>query len=212
MKYQRKKDIKTKKISLILSMTSLIICLLTIKTTYAKYITNASGDASIQIARWKILINNQDINQNKELTSVIKPIFEGNENIEKNVIAPTAEGYFDIIIDASNTDVSFNYEITTQNNEETAVTDPILSSYTIDEGEKQPITSEDGQLKLTGNIPYTQENKNIKIRIYLKWNDDETTGATMNNEQDTKATQKETNQAKTTINVKFIQAPITQEN
>lgn len=207
MRYEKKSDKKIKKISFILSMISLIICLSIIKTTYAKYVTSTSGDATIQVARWKILINNQDIQENNELTSVIKPVFEGNENIASNVIAPTAEGYFDIIIDATNTDVSFNYEISTSDNEETAVTDLVLSSYSINDGEKQAITSDDGQLKLTGNILYNQENKNIKLRIYLKWNDDETNGATMNNEDDTTATEIDTNQAKTTINVKFIQIP-----
>lgn len=212
MKYQRKKDIKIKKISLLLTMISLIICISTIKTTYAKYITTTSGNANIQIARWKILINNQDINQNNELTSVIQPVFEGNENIAKNVIAPTSEGYFDIIIDATNTDVSFNYEITTTESKETSVSDLVLSSYSINDGQKQDIISDDGQLKLTGNINYTDEEKNIKLRIYLKWNDDDNLGATMDNNADTKATKNETNKASTTINVKFIQAPNNNNN
>lgn len=205
MRYEKKSDKKVKKITFILAMISLTICLSIIKTTYAKYLTSASGDASIQIARWKILVNNLDIQKNNELSSVIKPVFEGNENIASNVIAPTAEGYFDIIIDATNTDVSFDYEITTKKNETSSVSDLILSAYSIDDGTKQNITNKDGQLKLTNSIKYNQEKKTIKLRIYLKWNDDETNGATMNNSSDTTATEIDTNQAKTTINVKFIQ-------
>lgn len=207
MRYEKKSDKKVKKITFILAMISLTICLSIIKTTYAKYLTSASGDASIQIARWKILVNNLDIQKNNELSSVIKPVFEGNENIASNVIAPTAEGYFDIIIDATNTDVSFDYEITTKKNETSSVSDLILSAYSIDDGTKQNITNKDGQLKLTNSIKYNQEKKTIKLRIYLKWNDDETNGATMNNSSDTTATEIDTNQAKTTINVKFIQVP-----
>ena len=123
MKYIRREDKTKKKLLYCISCLFLIISLSVIKNTYAKYITSADGDANINIARWKILVNNQDIEQNKELSNVITPVFDGNDNIASNVIAPTAEGYFDILIDASNTDVSLRYEVTTSDNEDSAVAD-----------------------------------------------------------------------------------------
>lgn len=207
LRYVRTKDRTRKKILFCFSCLFLILSLLVIKSTYAKYITSASGDANIDIARWKILVNNQDVVENKELTSVITPIFEGNDNIASNVIAPTAEGYFDILIDASNTDVSLRYEVTTSDNEDSAVADLEISGYTIDDGERQAIVGDDGQIKIENDILYNSTDKDIKLRVYLKWNDDDAMGAVMDNTADTNATKTEGNMAKVNVNLKFIQIP-----
>lgn len=207
MKYIRREDKIKKKLLYCISCLFLIITLSVIKSTYAKYITSANGDANINIARWKILVNNQDIEENKELSNVITPIFDGNDNIASNVIAPTAEGYFDILIDASNTDVSLKYEITTSDNAESAVSDLIISGYSLDDGERQQIISDDGQIKVENEILYNSQDKDIKLRVYLKWNDDDTNGATMDNQADTNATKIDTNLAKVNVNLKFIQIP-----
>jgi len=196
---------KFQKIAFLLTLISLCLCIYVIKDTYAKYITNANGNAELQIARWKIIINNQDVEQNSNLTSAITPVFEGTNDIAANVIAPTAEGYFDLLIDASNTDVSFDYEITTSDNENSSVSDIVLSAYSLNDGTKQDIETEDGQLKLTGTVNRTDENKSFKIRVYLEWNDDTDNGATMDNQADTGATIGNDNKALVNVNVKFIQ-------
>lgn len=207
MRRRRRNKDTTKKILLFLSFIFLIMSLQTIKNTYAKYITSANGDANIQIARWKILVNNQDIVENKEISNVITPIFEGSEHIASNVIAPTAEGYFDILIDATNTDVSLKYEVTTNDTDESAVSDLEISAYSIDDGEKQEIDATTGQMKIENQILYNDTDKDIKLRVYLKWNDDENSGATMDNKVDTDATVKENNLAKINIKLKFTQLP-----
>lgn len=207
MTYIKHEDIIRKKLLFCISCLFLIISLSVIKNTYAKYITSADGDANINIARWKILVNNQDIEQNKELSNVITPVFDGNDNIASNVIAPTSEGYFDILIDASNTDVSLKYEITTSDNADSAVSDLIISGYSIDDSERQQIVSDDGQIKIENEILYNSTDKDIKLRVFLKWNDDETNGATMDNQADTNATKTDTNLAKVNVNLKFIQIP-----
>ena len=205
--YIKHEDIIRKKLLFCISCLFLIISLSVIKNTYAKYITSADGDANINIARWKIIVNNQYIEQNKELSNVITPVFDGNDNIASNVIAPTAEGYFDILIDASNTDVSLKYEITTSDNADSAVSDLIISGYSIDDSERQQIVSDDGQIKIENEILYNSTDKDIKLRVFLKWNDDETNGATMDNQADTNATKPDTNLAKVNVNLKFIQIP-----
>ena len=207
MTYIKHEDIIRKKLLFCISCLFLIISLSVIKNTYAKYITSADGDANINIARWKIIVNNQDIEQNKELSNVITPVFDGNDNIASNVIAPTAEGYFDILIDASNTDVSLKYEITTSDNADSAVSDLIISGYSIDDSERQQIVSDDGQIKIENEILYNSTDKDIKLRVFLKCNDDETNGATMDNQADTNATKTDTNLAKVNVNLKFIQIP-----
>ena len=120
--------------------------------TYSKYVTGTSGNASVRVARWNITVNNQDVASNNDFSSAIQPVFPGTTHIASDVIAPTAEGYFDITIDGSNTDVSFSYTITTSSNQNSAVTDLVLSGYSIDGGARQSVNSANGQLSITNNI------------------------------------------------------------
>ena len=199
---------KNKKIYILLISIIIILLSIIIRNTVAKYITSKSSDANMNIARWKILINNQDVTSASTLNNVITPIFPGNNNIASGVIAPTAEGYFDIIIDATNTDVSLSYEITTSANEESIVQDLVLSGYSIDEGERQEIIEdENGNFKIQGDIRYNSQDKDITLRVYIKWNDDQETGAIMNNQDDTETTTEEESVAKVNVNLKFTQIP-----
>src|SRR5574344_1276181 len=86
------------------------------------------------IARWNILINNQDLKNNSNFSNKVQPVFTNNANIADNVIAPTASGYFDIIINGNDTDVSFTYTITITNPTTSPITDLNLVKYTIDSG------------------------------------------------------------------------------
>lgn len=192
------------KIKFILACISLIICLSFIKETYAKYITEASGQANITIAKWKILVNNEDVINNNNITQTITPNFTNNENIKDNVIAPGATGYFDLIIDPTNTDVTFSYEITTSIHKDSSVQDLIITGYSKDEGETITFSKEE-EKKITDIIFYNPENKSTKIRVYITWQDDET--ELMNNQADTSATLTENSLAKVNVNIKFIQKP-----
>ena len=190
-------------ITIIIILTSILI-----GNTVAKYITSASSNADMNIARWQVLVNNTDITSAASLNNVITPVFPGNENIASGVIAPTAEGYFDIIIDATNTDVSLKYEITTSDNEDSIVTDLVMSGYSIDGGARQEIIKdENGNFKVENNILYNSQDKDITIRVYIKWNDDTDDGATMTNAEDTATTQEEESVAKINVNLKFTQIP-----
>ena len=216
------KDYKTYIIILLLALVGIFSFLF--YNTYAKYITSLDSDASANIASWKITINNQDVTSGNSFSNIITPVFEGNSNIASGVIAPTAEGYFDIVIDASNTDVSLKYTISVSDNQDSAVNDIIISGYSIDGGSRQSvqttstvtsptsevtsptsITSINDNFKIEGNILYNSQDKDISIRVYIKWNDDENEGATMTNSDDTVATQNENNKAKINVNLNLIQ-------
>ncbi len=199
---------KNKKIYIILIGIVILLTSIIISNTVAKYITSTSSNADINIARWQVLVNNQDVTSANTLNNVITPIFPGNNNIASGVIAPNAEGYFDIVIDATNTDVSLRYEVTTSANEESIVQDLVLSGYSIDEGERQEIIEdENGNFKIQGEIRYNSQDKDITLRVYIKWNDDDENGATMTNSDDTQTTQEEESVAKVNVNLKFTQIP-----
>lgn len=172
---------------LLLLLISFLICILVffVIQIYAKYITTATGDASIKIANWNISINNLSIKNNTDISSAIVPVFPGNENIATNIIAPTAEGYFDLNLDFSGTSVSFKYEINTTVAENSSVKDLVTTGYSIDNGEK--ISFSNFNEPISETISLGSKITARKIRIYVLWNDDETTSS-MTNEEDTLST------------------------
>lgn len=185
----------------------LIICILIISAIvmiiqiYAKYLSSASGDTTMQVARWNILVNNLSIKNNTDISNSIVPVFSGNENIEKDIIAPTAEGYFDLEFDFRDADVSFEYEITTSVDENSIVKDLMTTGYSVDDGEKIEFDEYNEPIKETIDLNSGIETR--KIRIYILWNDDEQTQI-MGNEEDTLATISN-NPAILKVNISFKQ-------
>ena len=187
-----------KKIVILISLFSLLICILTLQDTYAKYTSQATGTTDISIARWRILVNDFDIRQSITSNSLITPVFEGTSHIASNIIAPTSRGYFDVIIDGNDTDVSFNYTINIDVDKSSSVTDLLVTGYELDDGE---LVNIDNGEDITGTVYFSDTNKVKKIRVYVMWNDE--TG-TMDNAADTNATANNTN-AKINVNVNFTQ-------
>ncbi len=173
-----------KYILLILSFISLYITICLANETYAKYLSSATSTSSTSIARWRILVNNDDISVGATSTSLITPVFPGSDNISSNVIAPNAEGYFDLVLDATNVDVSFRYEITVEPNEDSPVTELVATRYQINGGEAIDFEEED-ENTIEGSIPLTSTDRTLNIRVYIKWDDSLNL---MTNAQDTNTT------------------------
>ena len=88
-----------KKFTILIIGLILLTILLGFALIYAKYISSAYGNTKMAIARWDIKVNNLSIKDNTNISNTLKPIFPGNSNIAANIIAPTAEGYFDLNFD-----------------------------------------------------------------------------------------------------------------
>ena len=192
--------IKIKKWHLILAICALILCITQIQQTYAKYLDTKEGDTDFTIAKWKILVNQQDITEASTMSSLINPVYIENEHMKEGVIAPGREGYFDLVIDSSNTEVSFRYDISVTSSENSSVNDLIITGYSLNDSEIIPVS--DQLNNLSNVIYYTDTNKENKIRIYFKWRDG--TGENMNNEADTNASIQGVN-AKLKASITFTQ-------
>lgn len=168
--------------------------------TFAKYLVSASGNTNINIARWNIIVNNASIQNNLDISNTLTPVFPGNEHIASNIIAPTAEGYFDLNLDFSYVDVSFEYEISVSTNENSSVQDIVTTGYSINNGEI--ITFDQNNSNIKNTILLGSNVKTESIRIYVKWIDDDT--ASMNNTEDTIATTSG-NPALLDVNISFTQ-------
>lgn len=180
-----------------MSCFSLFVSISFFTETYGKYLTDIDEETDIKIARWRILVNGTDVRNNSTAKTTITPVFTGNDNIKDNVIAPHAEGYFDLIIDGNDADVSFKYDIKTTVNKNSAVKDLIITGYSINNGEK----IKTNESTISNTVPLTQENKTINIRVYIKWDDSDTSA--MTNEEDTLATM--SSEAKMDVSLTFTQ-------
>ena len=172
-----------KKFILLIILILILLLVFFLIQIFAKYLTSASGDTSMNIARWNILVNDISIKENTDITNTLSPVFPGNENIAPNIIAPTAEGYFDLNFDFSDADVSFEYEITTTVDPNSSVKDLVVTGYSVDDGQKVELTNNSS---IKDTILLTDTINTRKIRVFVKWDDGD--NASMDNSQDTIAT------------------------
>ena len=194
--------IKKRTTRILLACISLLLLLNMIQDTYAKYISSASANSEFTIARWSFLVNSQDVLSNSDFSNTIIPNFDQNTNIAPNVIAPTTTGYFDITIDSSNVDVAFNETITLSQNEDNTVDDLVFVGYRLNNGTMVSL-NDVSSATITSSHALNEQNTTNTYRVYIKWNDDENT-ETMNNADDTEASDDGT--AKIDININFIQS------
>ena len=189
-----------RKLKFILAIIALVFCVTQIQQTYAKYVETKEGDTNFTVAKWKILVNNQDITEAATMSSLINPVYVQNDNVAEGVIAPGSEGYFDLVIDASKTEVSFQYNISVTTSENSSVKDLIITGYTLNDGALIPVDSELNNISNT--VYYYSENKVNSLRVYFKWLDGD--GESMDNSADTEASLSN-NSAKLKVNLSFIQ-------
>ena len=173
-----------KKLLILLAVICLAITIISFLLIYAKYTTSANSQTDVPIARWNILVNNISIKDQSDISQTLQPIFPGNENIAKDILAPTAEGYFDLYFDYNDVDVSFKYTISLAPSEQSSVKDIVATGYSVDDGEIINFTNYNEDI--TDSISLDNPTRTRKIRVYVKWNDDSNT-ATMDNYADTES-------------------------
>lgn len=104
-----------KKVLIILFLVMLVISMWQINSLYALYKTQLDGEYNTFIGAWNILVDNNDITTNPTTMSfdITDAYFKLSESdvVKNNKIAPGREGYFDLVIDASKSDVSIVYNI-----------------------------------------------------------------------------------------------------
>ena len=172
-----------------------------IQDSYAKYLTSADATTNFSIARWNILVNTQDIIANNDFSTKINPIFPGNTNTSSGIIAPLSEGYFDLVVDYTNVDVSFKQTIKLKHADTNTLTDMVFSSYSINGGANVGLGTTTPTI--TDNIAFSDTTRIRTYRIYVKWIDG--AGETMDNEADTEATRSAV--ASAHVDIAFEQIP-----
>ena len=180
-----------KKVRFIIAFISLSICLCLMSTTYSRYVADATGNIETLFAKWQILVNTNDITSGSGSSISFTPVIEENEYTADNVIAPSSKGYFDIDIDPTNVDVSFNYTISLSIENEN-VPDLMITKYVIiptSHNPEDPLEVIDLHDNfITNTLIYDKTTTDFQfepftIRVYFEWY--EGAGELMADEDDT---------------------------
>ena len=175
----------------ILLLISCSFCLSFMSNTYSRYVAGTTGNIDMLFAKWQILVNDQDIANQNNASIQFTPTINTNDNIKDNTFAPTSEGYFDISIDPSNVDVSFQYNVSLTVNADD-IPDLMVTRYAIldsdyQEGDTIDYTTLSSDT-ITNSMIFDRETQDFAfepftVRIYFEWIDGE--GETMDNDDDT---------------------------
>lgn len=171
-----------KKVLKILTLIMLIITILKIADTYSKYYTRAhTSSLTKDIGEWVIKVNEMDIySENGASVELVIDKFNNytNNYASPDKIAPFSEGYTDIVIDPTGTDVAVRYDMQIEV-PETSVLDLEARLEMISDEE---VLIKTGENTYTGiiNLSDVQQGKKANIRAYILWMNNEE-----KNEEDT---------------------------
>ena len=150
---------KKKTALLVICAILAIILSFMIGKTFAKYVSEVKGAGTAEIANWVFKVNGkEDVVQNVNLLSTYH-----NETLINNKVAPGTSGSFNIVVDATGSEVGVDYAIEFLN--ESQKPQNLIFIY-----EDKPYTTiQDLEKDLSGTINANDENKIRKVTINWEW-------------------------------------------
>ena len=144
---------------------AIIVTLLAIVDTFALFETNGTSTAELEIGKWHIELNGEDISLEDEIT-LDDFTYSQSSHTDSGYFAPGMSALFDIEIDASLSDVSVSYDL--------LIDDSILEDY---ENIYFSIKNMDTNQEINSNsysgvINLNDLNRTVNLRISLIWEDD----------------------------------------
>lgn len=173
-------------IKILLFLTALIFLIMTIisiRTTYARYVTSLTAGGSVELGRWLIKVNDQNIIQDSNISNTITPVIDSSDYIADGKIVPTSTGYAEIEFDYQEVTVPFVYDIKFTYGESTVIEDFKLTSYSIDGGEA--ITVDDTFTSITETITPDNATRTKTFKLNFAWLDETDEDATLTDIEDT---------------------------
>lgn len=149
--------------------------------TLSRYSAKSDTTVSLEVAQFKVKVNQEDIMQTKTFDLALSPT----SNTLNNKLAPDSEGYFDIEINPDGAQVSLEYEITFDLTQ-VENTEIDLKNYTVDytsnyndENVQKTFIDVPENNVITGDIKLSENTTNgftgsdaITIRVYWEWHED----------------------------------------
>lgn len=161
----------------------LVITIMSIRNTYARYVTSLTAGGSVELGRWLIKVNDQNIIQDSNLSNKITPILDSSNYIAEGKIVPSSTGYAEIEFNYQGVTVPFVYDIKFTCDESTVIEDFKLTSYSIDGAET--VTVDDTFTSITETITPDNTTRTKTFKLNFAWLDETDEGATLTDIQDT---------------------------
>lgn len=150
----------------LLAFTLLFVLAFIFMDTYALFETNSTADASFQMGRWIILLNDKDISLEKTIT-LDDFVYSTSSHTEDNYFAPGRSAEFILDMDVSLVDVSVDYSITIDDSSILEYPNIHFKIIDLDTNEEMISNTKSGTIYLTDTI------KEKQIKVVLEWIDDE---------------------------------------
>ncbi|MBR3230076.1 MAG: hypothetical protein IKF91_04545 [Bacilli bacterium] len=100
-----------KKILIILCFVFLCLTIHSISTSFGVFESKFDEDSSSSIAKWNIKVNNDNLNDTENTFYVDNISYVNSDNVNEDRFAPGVTGMFLLVIDPSDTEVSFKYDL-----------------------------------------------------------------------------------------------------
>lgn len=100
---------KKKKIILIAIIAVLLIVSFIGGQSYSKYVSQVKGEGMVDVATWNFKVNEQK--EHIQQINLISTTYTDDKSIVNGKIAPGTKGGFNILVDATGSDVSVDYNI-----------------------------------------------------------------------------------------------------
>lgn len=104
---------KNKEFKIFLLIISTFVLLSNVNIAYSRYVNSATADTNTEVKRWEIAINNQAITyeDHNNKTIELEPVIDQSSYVRNGYLAPNSTGYFDLLIDASLVNISYQYTL-----------------------------------------------------------------------------------------------------
>ncbi len=100
-----------KKVLWIFALFCLLATIIVVQDTFGLFETNSTATKDLEVGRWKIYLNDEDISLTESIT-LDDFVYTNPNHVESGYFAPGSSAEFIIEIDASDTDVAVDYDIT----------------------------------------------------------------------------------------------------
>lgn len=166
----------------ILTILFFILTIFLINSTFARYLTALTATSTVEFGSWSILVNDQNIIENTNLSEFIIPVFNSNPTyIAEDKIVPTSSGYVKININYEEVSVPFEYKISFKQGNSTPLEDFKFTNYTIDGNSE--IIVDDSVSSIIGTINPDGVTTERDFILNFAWIDDNS--ASLDDTQDT---------------------------
>ena len=159
----KKDNIKGK--ILLVSLFALLMTTLAIFQTYALFETNVTGTKTLDISDWSILLNDIDVSQSRTI-NLSDFHYTNGIHTRSNRFAPGSSAYFDLEIDASDCQVSVEYELEIDDSEIEDYPNIYFSITDMDTNQELDSNTYNGTILLSS------QDREVRLRITLIWDDD----------------------------------------